>query len=204
MREIHYGLRYLRMLVACVTSVLRLDDPKILPFLAATNVTIASIASPRARYDTTNECRTVVQAIVDEIKQCAPAGALWPDAAFEWMWKCADAAAPGEQEACNVHAEAGLMALACEAKVSHDGAGGEHHIHGHAFSVRVRSSPDLLPSLKMAVKTIMQTPIGISVTSGKCCPLCLRLKQLLNAHFALLGDPEALGARHLVSERSQF
>ena len=45
-REDNYGLRYLRMLVACVKSVFRLHDQKVLPLLAATDVTIVSLTAP--------------------------------------------------------------------------------------------------------------------------------------------------------------
>ena len=138
--ETHYGLRYLRMLVACVNSVFRLDDPKILPLLAAANVTVVFIVPPL--HDAAAECRRVVEAIADEIKQHAPADALWLDDVLEWMWERTDAATSGERETCKVHAEAGLMVLACEARLSHDnGLGGEERReYGPASSVRVSPS----------------------------------------------------------------
>ncbi len=45
-------------------------------------------------------------------------------------------------------------------------------------------------TLTRVYKDLTCTPIA---TGGRCCPLCLRLTQLLNAHFASLGDSKALG-----------
>ncbi|KAI1784940.1 hypothetical protein LXA43DRAFT_172548 [Ganoderma leucocontextum] len=170
MHENYYGMRYLCMLVACATSVFRLADSRILPLFAATNATIVSLVAPA--HNAESERRRVVQAIVDEIERVAPADAHWPDAASQWIGWCVDVAVSGGQEtSCHLHAEAGLMALACEARLSDNDGGHKRDEYGSAF-------------LGLA-----QTPIGIS---GKCCPLCLRLTQLLNAHFAALGDSAAL------------
>ena len=66
LRETNYGLRYLRMLVACATSVLRLDGSKILPLFAAANTTIISLAA--TAHDTDHEFRSVVGAITHEME----------------------------------------------------------------------------------------------------------------------------------------
>ncbi|KAI1784948.1 hypothetical protein LXA43DRAFT_172747 [Ganoderma leucocontextum] len=177
LRESYYGLRYLRMLVACATSVFRLTDAKVLPLVAAGNATIVSVvAGIPSAHDAESERRRVLQAIVDEIERNGPADALWPgpEASSKWIRWCANRAASGGQEtSSHLHPEAGLVALACEARLSRRAGGdnSQRDEYGSAFS------------------GIAQTPIGIS---GKCCPLCLRLTQLVNAHFASLGDSEAL------------
>ncbi|KAI1783436.1 hypothetical protein LXA43DRAFT_1046777 [Ganoderma leucocontextum] len=163
------------MLVACAASVFHLADPKILPLFAATNATIVSLVAPA--HDAESERRSVVQAIVDEIERDAPVDARWPKAASKWIWWRADMAASGggQETSCHLHTEAGLMALACKARLTCDGA----HESDEDRSVFL---------------DLTRTPIGIS---GKSCPLCLRLAQLLNAHFSSLGNSEAFVFPHL-------
>lgn len=123
-REDNYGLRYLRMLVACVKSVFRLHDQKVLPLLAATDVTIVSLTAPL--HDADSEWRSgLAEAVIEEIKGRAPADALWPAAASEWIRSCANSAGmPRDRETSHLHAEAGLMALACKTRLS-GGSGGD-------------------------------------------------------------------------------
>ncbi|KAM5546231.1 hypothetical protein V8D89_000357 [Ganoderma adspersum] len=165
-----YGLRYLRMLVACTTSVMRLNDRGILPVIAATHATIVYFAPPS--YDAGSERRRVLKMVIGEITRGVPADAAWAKVASEWITRLADINVSGEQNSCRLHAEAGLMAVACEARLSRSD-GNASNKYGSAF----------------LVCNLARTPIG---TSGKCCPLCLRLTQILNAHFASPGNTEAL------------
>lgn len=116
MHETYYGLRYMRMLVSCATSVLHLQASKILPLFAAADATIVSLVAPTTTHDVELDYRGVSQEFIDAMERGAPADTAWTKSSSKWVSRRADAAVSGAQEtsACHLHSEAGLMAFTCK------------------------------------------------------------------------------------------
>ncbi|KAI1786869.1 hypothetical protein LXA43DRAFT_749798 [Ganoderma leucocontextum] len=149
-----YALRYLRMLTSSATAVLSVASPNTLRLLAAAKVTVISLLKPPHAPD--SACDRVTQSVVDVIQRRLTSGSEVCEEAMKWVRDLA-ARKSDHESSCHVHAEAGVMALACDTSACRKG-------HGECEMV----NPE----------------VTICVAPGqRCCALCFRLGELLNARL---------------------
>ncbi|KAI1783433.1 hypothetical protein LXA43DRAFT_1067652 [Ganoderma leucocontextum] len=149
-------------------TYIHISKKEVLAQLAKAETTlIPLIERPRSHDDSQAKRCAVYDSVLMDLRSHLKSTGLPEEIANkaeEWLEKQWNGANVASESACHIHAEAGLMALACEIT--------QWTPSKHA----ARDDPD--SKYVTAFKGVNNVPIGINM---KCCSLCFRLGQLLNA-----------------------
>ncbi|KAI1781587.1 hypothetical protein LXA43DRAFT_1188306 [Ganoderma leucocontextum] len=133
-----YALRYVRKLTSSATAVLNVSLPDTLPLLATANVTVVSVLEPpHARPDRDSARDRVTQPLLDEIRRRLTSESESEVCEEALKWVRDTAAGASDESSCYIDAEAGAMALACDARTRPE-VDSEHALEYGIVSVRCR------------------------------------------------------------------
>ncbi|KAM5546230.1 hypothetical protein V8D89_000356 [Ganoderma adspersum] len=163
-----FALRYMRMLVSPATALQYLFRDDILCQLAAAPITLITLVEKPRRQESLRGTvyNSVEEAIQKHIisEESVDLQQRTVDASVDWLEKEWNAVGVASESACHIHAEAGLMALAYNARRQE------------------RDNAAMDEPYNVAFKGVTKLPIGINM---KCCSLCYRLGQHLNSESSV-------------------